>query len=364
MSQFRQEIQAVHDAVARMRPGHAKGIYAVPWYMVVGDPGTGRTTMIRSMNLTWPDGDPALKLGLSSQLCDWWMAEEAIFLEPQKTVLGNRRDPNALKAMCEDLRKKRPREPIDGVVLLLRIGDILDLNEEGVDAHAGNLRNYMVEIAKALGSDVPTYVVITGLDALWGFGDVFQWTAERAKEEPWGFLLPPNTPSQEAVPRIDEALLGLGARFEAHCLAKLSSHAPTEERVRAYQHLVEVRTLLDKLRAWLKILAMANAYERAPWVRAVTIGSAVPGTGERLRAGVQRFQNMGLSLGQPDPQRRPGGMPVHSFMRAIVIPEKDLVPLRMRWRDDTLTVFSFILGTLLLLGGSAWWIVRYFELMS
>jgi len=363
MSQFRKEIQAVHEAVARARP-QSRGIYSIPWYMVVGEPGSGRTTMVRSMNLTWPDGDPALKLGLQIQLCDWWMADEAIFLEPQKTVVGSRRDPSAIKAMCEDLRKKRPREPIDGVVLLLRIHDIIDQGEEGVEAHAAKLREYMVEMSKALGSDVPTYVVISGLDALWGFGDVFQWTAERAKEDAWGFLLPPNTPSQQAVPLIEEALFGLAARFEAHCLTKLCSLAPADERVRAYQHLVEVRTLLDKLRAWLKVFAIANAYERAPWLRAVTIGSAVPGTGDHLRAGVDRFRNMGLNLGRVDSQRRPGGMPVHSFMRAIVIPEKDLVPLRMRWRDDTLTLFSFILGTLLLVGGSAWWAIKYFELLS
>jgi type VI protein secretion system component VasK len=361
MSLFRAEIQAVHEALARLRPNDTKSIYAIPWYMVIGEPGSGRTTMIRAMNLTWPQDDPSLKLGIGAQLCDWWMAQEAIFCEPQKAVLGPRRDPNALRGVCEDLRRKRPREPIDGVVVLIRISDFVDLEERGVEAYATKLRTYLVEMGKYLGADIPTYIVVSGFETLWGFGDVFQWTAERAKEDAWGFLLPPDTTSQRAVPRIQEAMVGLAARFEAHCLAKLSSHSPADQRTRAYQHLVEVRTMLDKLRSLLTLFGMANAYERAPWVRALTIGCTVPGTGDRLRAGVERFKNMGLTQGYPDPNRRPGGLPVHSFLRDIVIPEKDLVPLRMRWRDDVMIVVSFIIGLVLLVGAGVWQLVLYLK---
>jgi type VI secretion system protein ImpL len=31
---------------------------------------------------------------------------------------------------------------------------------------------------------------------------------------------------------------------------------------------------------------------------------------------------------------RPGGLPLHALVKTVVIPEKDLVPLRVRWRDD------------------------------
>ena len=31
---------------------------------------------------------------------------------------------------------------------------------------------------------------------------------------------------------------------------------------------------------------------------------------------------------------RPGGLPIHALVKTVVLPEKDLVPLRVRWRDD------------------------------
>jgi len=190
-------------------------------------------------------------------------------------------------------------------------------------------------------------VVLTRYDAVWGFAEVFQWAPERKKEDPWGFTLPPETPSQQSLPRIKEELEGLNARLEAFCFAKLCSEDPVEQRVRAFQHLAEVRVLMDKLRLVFNVLAMANSYERAPWIRAVGLGSALPGSGDRMRAGVSRFFNMGLGQGQTGPVTvRPGGLPFHAFMSTVVLPERDIVPLRSRWREDKVFLFGMIAASL------------------
>jgi type VI secretion system protein ImpL len=58
---------------------------------------------------------------------------------------------------------------------------------------------------------------------------------------------------------------------------------------------------------------------------------------------------MGLALphqGMPASQR-PGGLPIHAFMTAAVLPEREIVPLRTRWRDDKLIVATLVLGPLL-----------------
>jgi type VI protein secretion system component VasK len=189
--------------------------------------------------------------------------------------------------------------------------------------------------------------VLTRYDAVWGFAEVFQWAPERKKEDPWGFTLPPETPSQESLPRIKEQLEGLNARLEAFCLARLCSEDPVEQRIRAFQHLAEVRMLMDKLRLVFNVLAMANAYERAPWIRAVALGSALPGTGDRMRAGVGRFFNMGLGQGpQGAVTSRPGGLPFHAFMTSVILQERDIVPLRSRWREDKIFLFGMIAAAL------------------
>jgi type VI protein secretion system component VasK len=348
MSAFAYELANVAAAVLRAYPGHAEGAYAIPWYLVVGNPGSGRTAALHAMNLTWQGSDGPLGTGLPQQLCTFWMPREAVFIEPEGTVLGPGRQPEQLKQLCEDLKLARPREPIDGILLVINIAEFVDLDERGVEDYANGLRRYMVEIGRTLQAEVPTYVLLTRYDCVWGFAEVFQWAPERKKEDPWGFTLPPDTPSQASLPPIKEQLEGLNARLEAFCLAKLCSEDPPEQRIRAFQHLAEVRALMDKLRAVFAVVAMANAYERAPWIRAVALGSAIPGSGDRMRAGVARFFNMGLGQGPPVAvTSRPGGLPLHAFMSTVILPERDIVPLRSRWREDKLFLFAMIAAALL-----------------
>ena len=241
------------------------------------------------------------------------MTKEAVFVEPETAVLGPRRVPDHLKRLCDELRVARPREPFDGMLLVISVAELIDLDEAALESFANTLRRYLVEIGQAVRADVPCYVVITRFDAIWGFAEVFQWTAERAREEPWGFTLPPNTISQAPLER-DTRRNSTGSTpgLEAFCLSKLCSDDPPEQRIRAFQHLAEVRVLADKLKVVFSAVAMANAFERAPWIRAMALGSALPGVGgNRLRAGVTRFSNMGLTIGPSAPAcARPGGLPL------------------------------------------------------
>ena len=345
---FGPEIAAVTAAALRVGSGHAKGVYALPWYLVVGEPGSGRSTALRAMNLSWPEGEGPFRLSVAQPLCTYWVSGEAVFIEPEGFVLGpavpNR---NALAALCDALRSARSRELVDGVLLVISVVEFIDLDERGVEAFANRLRGYLVDVGRRLHADVPVYIAVTRYDTLWGFAEVFQWTPERRREEPWGFLLPGDTQSQQTVAKINEELDGLGARFESFCLAKLSSEDPPEHRTRALQHLAEVRELMTKLRALLGVIAMANAFERAPWIRALGIGAAVPGAGDRLRVSAARFANMGLSHPPQTPPARPGGLPMFAFLKTVVLPERELVPLRVRWRDDKVIVIGFILGLVL-----------------
>jgi type VI protein secretion system component VasK len=326
------------------------GLYRIPWYIAFGEPLDGKSSAIRAMNLTW-DKPPTME----GQYCQYWISNEAVIVEAREPICGPNRNPEMLRALCEEILRVRPREPLDGILLVVSAQDVAERQDEGLEAHAQHLRSYLVEACKTLQADIPVYVVVNRYDTLWGFAEVFQWTPDRAREEQWGYLVPVDVPSQNTWPKVDEGLRGLAARIEATCLSKLSSEDGVEQRIRAYQHLVESRLFIEKLKEVSKVLAFSSAYERAPWMRAIVIGCAVPGTGDRIRAGVQRFINMGLAQNPYDPFRspRPGGLPLFGFVKGIVLPEKELVPTKVRWRDDLITIFGFLFGIVMLIVGIA-----------
>ncbi|MBK6513519.1 MAG: hypothetical protein IPM79_19850 [Polyangiaceae bacterium] len=324
------------------------GVYAVPWYLVVGEPSVGKSTVIRAMNLTW--NDPP---SVDGQFCQYWVSKEAVIIEAREPIIGPNKQASLLRELCEELRRIRSREPLDGIVLVMSATDVADRQDESLETHSQHLRTYLIEACRALEADVPVYVIINRFDTLWGYAEVFSWNADRAKEDAWGFLIPPDVATQNTWPKTEEGLVGLSARIEATCLSKLSSDEGIEQRIRAFQHLVESRVFLNRLRDVLKAISFSSAYERAPWMRAVIIGAAVPGVGDRIRAGLDKFQTMGIMQNPYDAHRspRPGGLPLHTFFRSIILPEKELVPLKTKWRHDPVFVLGMILAFLFLSAG-------------
>ncbi len=349
MSQFATELATVVTAQARAARGAPDVAYALPWYLVLGRPGTGRTTAIRALNLSWPWGDGPVVMQTMS-LCTYWMPEKAVFIEPESQVLGPSRQHGRLDELCGALKLVRPREPIDGILLLVSVPLLADSSDDAVDDYAKELRKDLIDVGRALGADVPTYILVTGYDDLWGFGDAFRWGPARVDEEPWGFNLPVNITAADTPARVQTELDGLMARIESMCFDKLSAENKPEERVRAFQHLAEARAVLTKLGELLKTVTLDNAYERAPWMRALAIGSGVPSTGQRLRHDAQRLTTMGFQLPQQSGTPTPGGMPLHHLVDRILMPERDIVPTIKRWRDDKLLVLLFMLGGVLWLG--------------
>lgn len=350
MSEFAYELATLMDAQARAVPGHADGPYSMPWYLVIGEPGTGRSSAIKALNLSWPRGDGPVPMTQPQPACTYWLPEKAVFIEPQSLVVGPNRGHTKLQELCYELKVKRPREPVDGIVLVVSAASLADFSDEAVERYGKAVRTYLVEIAQALGADVPCYVVASGYDDLWGFGDVFQWTQERRDEEAWGFSLPVQLPDAKTPERVRTALEALTARIESMCFAKLSSEDPSDVRARAFQHLSEARDVMQKLIEFMNVITMANAFERAPWVRALVLGSAIPGTGQRLRHKVPDFQQMGLAPPNQSGTPQPGGMPMHALLEAVLLPERDIVPTRVRWRDDKLFLIALALGVLAWIG--------------
>jgi type VI secretion system protein ImpL len=100
-------------------------IYQLPWYLIIGPPGCGKTTALSNSGLRFPLADQVGKAAVQgvggTRNCDWWFAEDAVLLDTagRYTTQDSYQqvDSAAWQGFLGMLKKHRPRRPINGVLV-------------------------------------------------------------------------------------------------------------------------------------------------------------------------------------------------------------------------------------------------------
>src|SRR5687768_7205507 len=75
--------EAIATLKQQRRSGHS--LYELPWYVIIGAPGSGKTTALVNSGLHFPlerrTGKGALRGVGGTRNCDWWFTDEAVFLD-------------------------------------------------------------------------------------------------------------------------------------------------------------------------------------------------------------------------------------------------------------------------------------------
>ncbi|TDM05873.1 MAG: type VI secretion system membrane subunit TssM [Ideonella sp. MAG2] len=193
-------------------------LYELPWYMMVGNPGAGKSSVITNAGLTFPLSEQMAAASVTGLQgpdrgtlnCNWWFTNEAVLIDTagRYTAPGDTPIPDAANSADDHgdglhnknqaewqgflgvLRKARPRAPINGVLLTIDIGEICRSSDADLLVHAARLRARLGELRQQLGIRFPVYVFLTKADLLPGFNAYFAPLGTEARTQVWGFTLP------------------------------------------------------------------------------------------------------------------------------------------------------------------------------
>ena len=103
---------------------------------------------------------PAAIAGVGgTRYCDWWFTEEAVLIDTAGRYTTQDSDAKADKeswfAFLDLLKKSRPRQPINGVLVAISIEDILTLPKQELAAHADAIRDAPARTAPAAQGQFP-----------------------------------------------------------------------------------------------------------------------------------------------------------------------------------------------------------------
>jgi type VI secretion system protein ImpL len=189
--------EKMEEALATLKSvgkSNARALYDLPWYLIIGPPGAGKTTALINSGLKFPlAGDRAAKAvqGVGgTRYCDWWFTDDAVLIDTAGRYTTQdsdaKTDRRSWLAFLDLLRTNRPRQPINGVIVAISIADVLNLRPSEVFAHADAIRMRLDELHEQLKIDVPVYAVFTKMDLIVGFAQYFADLNEAERQVVWG----------------------------------------------------------------------------------------------------------------------------------------------------------------------------------
>ena len=172
-------------------------LYELPWYLIVGSQGAGKTTALMNAGLQFPLAGATQAPGETAH-CDWWFTNEAVWIDTAGRYATHPGEPGPDSAewlgFLGLLRRHRTRAPLNGVIVAVSAAELLATDDVGRAAHAARVRDRLAELRQELGIRFPVYVVVTKMDLVRGFREYFQSLTSEGRTQVWGFTLPLRPP--------------------------------------------------------------------------------------------------------------------------------------------------------------------------
>lgn len=263
---FRDAMQRLERARKSSLFGRRRSLNELPWYVFVGAPGSGKTTALKNAGLQFlltegADSGPLKGVG-GTRNCDWWFTADAVLIDTAGRYTTQESDA-AVDASAWDkflslLRKTRPRQPINGVLLTINIQDLLQQGIGERRQHAQKLRARLQELQAKLGVTAPTYVLITKTDLVAGFNETFDDFGKEQREQVWGFTFARAAGGGDPLAAFDAEFAALEQRLNAGLFERLAAERDVAKRTRMFEFPLEFANLRPVLHDFLQIVFPAT----------------------------------------------------------------------------------------------------------
>ncbi len=171
--------------------------YDIPWVLMIGPPGAGKSTILSSIEPEAMKPDPSFRRLSAAAGCDWAFLSQGVIIEVAGDYLYQEGDPLSRRTgwgrLLSALRSWRKARPLDGIVLVLPANELL---RPGAQAEverellARRILERLQALQRRLGVRVPVYVVVSRCDAIQGFDAFAKYLPEGASNEMIGWSTP------------------------------------------------------------------------------------------------------------------------------------------------------------------------------
>ena len=254
-----------------------KSLYALPWYLVVGEPGSGKTEAIRHSSVGFPPGLNDQYQGVGGTLnMNWWFTNHAVILDTAGRLIFEEVEPGTTtewQSFLKLLKKHRPGCPINGMLLVIPAESLIRDSEQEIATKAGKIAQQLDMIQRSLGVRFPVFVVITKADLINGFREFFDKTTDPAlQHQIFGWSSPDGLDAPFRPELVEEYLRTVQARLERRRLGMLIDPVNSDDAKKRRTDQVDalyafpdsIVRVAPRLRQYLSTIFVAGEWASKP----------------------------------------------------------------------------------------------------
>ncbi|NNN56224.1 type VI secretion system membrane subunit TssM [Vibrio sp. 1-2 (7-a)] len=367
---MRERIEQAVKVVTKTHKGK-RSLYDLPWYVLIGPPGTGKTTVLKQSGLEFPLADSFGSDSIAgvggTRHCDWWFANKAVLIDTagRYTTQDSQEkvDSKAWHGFLGLLKKYRTQRPINGAIVTISLASVMSQTRTELSLHARAIKSRLQELKNQLGMQFPIYVLLTKMDLVAGFNEFFSDLSKEEREELFGFMFPREVADERGVISLfNKEFHGMLERLDARMLRILETEDDLEKRALIFEFPKQLRVLQANLDEFLAEIFAQNSFEEPALIRGVFMLSSVQ---EGLP--VDKLMNEstnGLGLNRLALAKSPTGSHsyfVKNLFDKVIFKEQLLGTVNRHYQKQSgwMRRGVYIGCASLLLGASALWLMSY-----
>ncbi len=263
------------ESIERLKQSHLKKLgnplYVLPWYLIIGESGSGKTTAIKSARLSSPFADAAQVSGLSgTRNCDWWFFEQAVIIDTAgryAVPVNEETDKEEWRKFLTLLAKYRKKEPLNGLIVTLSADKLLSASAADLEQEGLLIRARIDELMQGLGAKFPVYLMVTKCDLIKGMTQFFDKLPDKVVDQAMGLV---NQQPAKTPPSFwSQAVETIGTRLR-NLLLRIVHDTPAQKVDPALILFpFEFERLSKGLQAFMGKAFQENPYQETPIMRGI-----------------------------------------------------------------------------------------------